>query len=201
MVVMNAVHKFILLCSLGHAGAMPPWHWLQNKMISPSWTSVSIHRKSERKPGLSSSKIWAILEQLVCKIRVECQSEGAAQKFVFAGLVHHIVAVQDSSRDLFKVALTHYTESFKRIQENSDLGLHCANMDLLYMALLNNMGHCRARLYDTTCMMISYEYLHIAYALTTQGQRWTKEEDDFFSIPHPSWHGPYAFPGRGGLVF
>jgi hypothetical protein len=97
-----------------------------------------------------------------------------------AGLFHHIVVVQDSSRDMFNVALTHYTESFKRIQQNSDLGLHRTDMDLLYMALLNNMGHCRARLHDTTCMMISYDYLRMAYTSTTQGRRLTKEEDDFF---------------------
>jgi hypothetical protein len=110
----------------------------------------------------------------------QCATNVPAVILFNAGLACHILAVWETSKDLFEMALVFYNTSYRMLSDQILLRVYVDEMDILHMALANNMGHCHARLENTDQMTRCYNDLCIIYLTTKQKHLLSSEEQAFF---------------------
>jgi lipoprotein signal peptidase len=60
------------------------------------------------------------------------------------GLVFHLLALQTGSTSIFLKALELYKLSMIILEDNAKNGFYVSELDILILALTNNMGHCHS---------------------------------------------------------
>jgi hypothetical protein len=111
---------------------------------------------------------------------VRCASNLPTVMMYNEGLAYHILAQRDDSPVLFNAALQYYLQSYNSMVQQSSVFQYDSEMDILFMALTNNMGRCFGRLHDIGRMMWCYNELLAMYSSSTNKHNLTKEEQEFF---------------------
>ena len=99
-----------------------------------------------------------------------------------AGLVFHRLALQDGSTATFLKALELYQMSKIVIENNAKNGYYMTELDVVLLALANNMGHCHSHFSNMEEVRICLERLLTIFFLSESSVLLTRDEYVFFYI-------------------
>jgi tetratricopeptide (TPR) repeat protein len=99
-----------------------------------------------------------------------------------AGLIFHRLAVRNGSTSTFLKALELYHMSQNLLEGNTEYGLYAAELDVLRLALTNNMGHCYSHFNNVNETRNCLERMLVLFLFSASAILLTKEEYDFYHI-------------------
>jgi hypothetical protein len=97
------------------------------------------------------------------------------------GVAHHIRAVHNRSMQQFTTALSCYLQVRHILEDHAANGVYDHGLDILVMALYNNMGHCYERQNDSVNAMFCFDQLLVFFLFSDLTPLLTDEEYRFFS--------------------
>jgi hypothetical protein len=99
-----------------------------------------------------------------------------------AGLTYHRRAVSDGSTSMFVKALELYQMSKIFLENNANSGFYLIELDILLLALANNMGHCHSHFCNMTETRMCLEHMLTIFFRSESTVLLTKDEYVFFYI-------------------
>jgi tetratricopeptide (TPR) repeat protein len=113
---------------------------------------------------------------------LRCMPQIHAVLLYNAGLAFHRLAAQNGSTPTFLKALEMYQMSQDLLESNTEYGLYASELDILRLALANNMGHCYSHFNNVDETRNCLERLLALFLFSASTILLTKEEYDFYHI-------------------
>jgi hypothetical protein len=96
------------------------------------------------------------------------------------GLVFHLLALQTGSTSVFLKALELYKLSMIILEDNAKNGFYVSELDILMLALTNNMGHCHSHFHNLDDVSMCLERMSKVFLLSVSTVLLSDDEYAFF---------------------
>lgn len=96
------------------------------------------------------------------------------------GLVFHRLAMQNGSSASFQKALELYQLSMIILESNAKNGFYVSELDILMLALTNNMGHCHSHFHHMEDAWLCLQRMCKVFLLSVSTVLFSQEEYEFF---------------------